>query len=175
MNRRFIQIFGLIATALYAVFVVWIYAAAPKGIMEVPEKAKESVENVTSKAKVVTNTYEVDKAKFDEGRALFIQERYPAARDVLRQADPEKKDAETQYLIAYSFYRQGWGRFSSDDELYQKGLEQVRFVRKLDSEFLSKDGALVLRRPVELEEEIKEGLKVTASDFNPLKAFQERK
>ena len=143
--------------------------------MEVPEKARESVERVTSKAKVVTNTYEVDKAKFDEGRALFAAERYPAARDVLAQADPEKKDSETQYLIAYSYYRQGWGRFSNDDELFELGLKQVRFVRKLDREFISKDGALTLRRPVELEEEIKEGLRLTASDFNPLKAFRERK
>ena len=41
---------------------------------------------------------------------------FPPARAMFDEADPEKRDGRTQFYIAYSFYRQGWGRFSNDDE-----------------------------------------------------------
>ncbi len=175
MKKSYIQIFSLLLVAIYGLFVAWLYWAEPKSLGEVSVKAKETVENVTTKGQVVIGTYEVDQTKFDEGLQAFRADNFVLARDSFSKADPERRDAKTQYYIAYSFYRQGWGRVSSDDELFKKGLDQANFVIRLDKNFKSSDENLKLQNPVELKDELEEGVKVTASDFNPLKVLRERK
>jgi len=175
MKKKYIQIFSLLLVAFYGLFVAWLYWAEPKSLGEVSAKAKETVENVTTKGQVVIGTYEVDQAKFNEGLQAFRGENFILARDAFGKADPEKRDAKTQYYIAYSFYRQGFGRVSNDDELFKKGLEQTDYVIKLDKDFKANDANLKLQNPVELKNELEEGLKVTAGDFNPLKVLRERK
>jgi hypothetical protein len=175
MKEKHIQILGIALTLIYAFFVAWLYWAAPKNLEEVTTKAKETVQQATSTAQVITNTYEIDEAKFKEGVNAFRQDNFVLARDLFERADKEKRDVKTQYYIAYTYYRQGWGRFSNDDELFEKGLEQVKLVRKLDEDFKSDDPDLKLRTPIELKDEFEEGLRVTASDFNPLKITRERK
>ncbi|MDH3494358.1 MAG: hypothetical protein OEM82_12460 [Acidobacteriota bacterium] len=175
MKLKYIQITGLALTAFYGLFVVWIYWAAPKDLSEISTKARESVTKAASTASVVTNTYSIDKVKFQEGIAAFRSENFIVARDRFSKSDPEKRDASVQYYIAYSFYRQGWGRFSNDDELFKAGLEQLETVNRVDGDFRSNDPDLKLSRPVELENELKEGLRLTAGDFNPLKVIRERK
>lgn len=162
-------------TAVYAIFVVFLYWAEPKSLTEVPEKAKTTIENAATRGQVIIGTYEIDRAKFDEGLAAFRQDNFLVARDRFEKADSEKRDANTQYYIAYSFYRQGWGRLSNDDELFKQGLDQVNLVMKLDPNFKSADDNLQLKSPVELKNEFEEGLKVTASDFNPMRLVGERK
>ncbi|MEQ1645284.1 MAG: hypothetical protein ABL959_17675, partial [Pyrinomonadaceae bacterium] len=78
----------------------------------------------------------------------------------------------TQFYIAYSYYRQGWGRVSNDDALFKSGLEAVT---RVDPNFRSTDAALQMKTPAELKFELEEGLKLTASDFNPMKLTKERK
>ena len=175
MKEKYIQIFSLILVVFYGVFVAWLYWAEPKSLGEVSVKAKETVENVTTKGQVVIGTYEVDAAKFNEGLQAFRADNFVLARDLFSKADPERRDAKTQYYIAYSFYRQGWGRVSNDDALFKKGLEQTDFVIQLDKNFKAADENLKLQNPVELKNEIEEGLKVTAADFNPFKVLRERK
>ncbi len=175
MNTKFIQITGIALTVIYGLFVVWIYWAAPKELAEIPGKVRESVDSTVSKARVVTNTYEIDQIKFQEGVAAFRSDNFVLARDRFSKADPESRDANTQYYIAYSFYRQGWGRFTNDDELFRKALEQLEKVKELEGDFRASDPDLKLRRPVELENELNEGLRITASDFNPLKVVRDRK
>ena len=175
MKVKYIQIFSLILVAFYGLFVAWLYWAEPKSLGEFSVKAKETVENVTTKGQVVIGTYEVDEAKFNEGLQAFRADNFVLARDLFSKADTERRDAKTQYYIAYSFYRQGWGRVSNDDELFKKGLEQTDFVIQLDKNFKASDDNLKLQNPVELKNELEEGLKVTAADFNPLKVLRERK
>ncbi|CAN5641280.1 hypothetical protein BH20ACI4_BH20ACI4_25240 [soil metagenome] len=175
MKKSYIQIFSLLLVAFYGLFVAWLYWAEPKSLGEVSVKAKETVENVTTKGQVVIGTYEVDQTKFNEGLQAFRADNFVLARDAFSKADPERRDAKTQYYIAYSFYRQGWGRVSNDDELFKKGLEQTGFVIQLDKNFKAGDENLQLKNPVELKDELEEGLKVTAADFNPLKVLRERK
>jgi tetratricopeptide (TPR) repeat protein len=175
MKEKYIQILGIGLTLFYGFFVAWLYWAEPKNLEEVTTKAKETVNQATTTAKVITNTYEIDQAKFDEGLKAFRQDNFIVARDNFEKADKEKRDAKTQFYIAYTYYRQGWGRFSNDDELFQKGLEQVNRVIKLDENFKSDDADLKLQTPVELKNELEEGLRVTASDFNPFKITRERK
>lgn len=142
---------------------------------EVPQRARETIETAANKTRVVTNTYEVNKQQFDAGLAAFRNENYVLARDQFAKADPESRDANTQFYIAYSFYRQGWGRFSNDDELFAAGLKQLDKVDADDKNFISDDSELNLRTPAELRNEFNEGLRITADDFNPLKLTRERK
>lgn len=175
VKERHIQILGITLAAFYAIFILWVYWVEPKSLEEVPGKAQESIENVTTKTQVAIGTYEIDRAKFNEGLAAFRQDNFIVARDSFQKADPEKRHARTQFYIAYSFYRQGFGRVSNDDALFKQGLEQMNRVIALDRNFKSDDANLQLKTPVELVNEFEEGLKVTASDFNPFKVLRERK
>ncbi len=175
MKEKHIQILSVVLTLVYGVCVAWLYWAAPKNLEEVSSKARHTIESATTKAKVVTKTYEVDRVKFDEGLKAFRNENFILARDLFERADKQKLDSRTQFYIAYSYYRQGWGRFSNNDELFQKALESVNRVTRLDENFKANDPGLKLSTPVELKNELEEGLRVTADDFNPFKFTRERK
>lgn len=174
MKQAYIQMVGIVFTAAYFVFVVFLYAAEPRSIEEISIKAKSTIESVTTKGQVAIGVYEIDAARFNEGLTAFRQNNFIAARDSFEKADPEKRDARTQFYIAYSYYRQGWGRVSNDDALFRQSLASLERVTLLDPNFRSDDGDLKLRTTAELKNEIEEGLKVTADDFNPLKVFRER-
>jgi hypothetical protein len=175
MNEKHIQISGIFLTLFYTLFIAWLYWVEPKSLEEVPAKAQTTLENVTTKTQVAIGTYEIDQAKFDEGLQAFRKDNFVVARDNFERADTEKRDAKTQFYIAYSFYRQGFGKLSNDDALFKQGLEQTNRVVTLDKNFKSDDANLQLKTPVELKNEFEEGLRVTASDFNPLRVLRERK
>lgn len=175
MKDKYLQILSIALTTVFGFLIVWLYWAAPKSLEEVSVKAQATIENVTTKAQVITNTYEVDAAKFNEGLQAFRADNFILARDLFQRADPERRDAKTQFYIAYSFYRQGFGKISNDDELFKQGLEEVNRVIALDKDFKSDDANLQLKNPIELKNEFEEGLRITASDFNPFKLMRERK
>lgn len=164
MKEKYIQIFSIFFSAIYFAGIIWLYANEPKTFQE-----------AATKATVTAGTYEVDRAKFDEGLKLFRQDNFVAARDAFEKSDPEKRDARVQFYIAYSFYRQGWGRVSNDDALFKQGLDEVERVITLDPNFRSNDADLKMKLPVELKNELEQGLQITPEDFNPLKVFRERK
>ena len=175
MNEKHIQILSIFLTAFYGIFITWLYWAEPKSLEEISTKAQTTVENVTTKTQVAIGTYEIDKAKFDDGLMNFYKDNFVVARDNFERADAEKRDAKTQFYIAYSFYRQGFGKLSNDDALFRQGLEQTNRVIALDRDFKSEDPNLQLKTPAELKNEFEEGLRTTASDFNPFKVLRERK
>lgn len=175
MNEKYIQILGIVLAAVYGVFIVFLYAAEPRSVEEITIKAKETVKNAVTKGTVVIGTYEVNQQLFDQGIHAFRADNFIAARDAFERADPEKRDARTQFYVAYSYYRQGWGRVSNDDALFTQALETIARVSVLDSNFRSDDASLLLRTPAELRTELEDGLKVTADDFNPFRVFRERK
>jgi hypothetical protein len=175
MKEKYIQILGIALVVIYGVFVIFLYAAEPRSLEEISSKAIETVQNAATKGQVITGTYEVDQAKFNEGLAAFRQNNFVVARDSFAKADPERRDAKTQYYIAYSFYRQGWGRLTNDDVMFKQALESLERVNFIDKNFRSDDTDLQLRTPAELKNELEEGLRVTADDFNPLKVLRERK
>lgn len=175
MKEKYIQITGIAIALIYGLFVVFLYAAEPRSIEEISTKARSMIETAAAKGQVIAGTYEVEPVVFAEGVRAFNAGNYLAARDAFERADPEKRDAATQFYIAYSFYRQGWGRIASDDELFRQGLEAVSRVTAIDRDFRSGDAGLQMRTAAELRNELEEGLKVTADDFNPLKLVSERK
>ena len=71
----------------------------------------------------------------------------------LRRADPAHRDARTQFYIAYSYYRQGWGRVYNDDPLFRKGLEAVDRAIALapDHRVVVSDAELGMHRADELK------------------------
>jgi hypothetical protein len=166
MQHKLIQSVGVAWTILFAVFVIWIYATEPRTLRE-----------VATGAQVIAGTYQVDKEKFDEGLRLFRAEQFRAARDEWGRADPEQRDARTQFYIAYAFYREGWGRLYDDDALFKQGLEAAnRAVSLSQNERLRVDDpGLQIHTPAELKAELEQGLERTVDDLNPLKVFRERK
>lgn len=175
MKEKYIQVSGVCLTMIYGLFVMWLYVAEPESLVELPTKAQQTIERATTTAQVMTNTYEIDQAIFNEGLTAFRADNFVAARDAFLRADPEKRDAKIQFYIAYSFYRQGWGRVSNDDALFKQGLEAGNRVIALDKNYKSDDANLQMRTPAELKAEFEQGLQVTADDFNPFRILRERK
>ncbi len=175
MKEKYIQILSIILTVIYGIFIVFLYWTEPRTIEEVSIKAQSTVETAVTKGQVFAGTYEIDQAKFIDALSAFRQNNFVLARDGFNKADPEKRDANMQFYIAYSFYRQGWGRLSSDDALFKQGLESLDRVVLLDRNFATADPSLQLKTPAELRNEMEEGLKITSDDFNPFKVFRDRK
>ncbi len=153
-------------TLLFAAFIIWLYAAQPKTVSE-----------VATKASVAAGTYQVDEARFEAGRDLFRRGQYSAARDEWGRADPERRDARVQFYTAYAFYRQGWGRFHNDDEMFRRGIEAADLAMRLAPEGALRidDPDLKIHSAAELKAEMEKGTQTTIDDLNPLRVFGERK
>ena len=166
MRRHLIQIIGITWTLAYAAFIIWLYASAPRTFTE-----------VATSASVVAGTYEVDQARFDAALQLFRREQYRAARDEWLRADPARRDARTQFYIAYAFYREGWGKLYNDDGLFQQGLEAVNQAISLapNGALVVDDPELKMRTAAELKAELEQGLEKSWQDLNPLRVLRERR
>jgi len=165
-QSRFIQVGGLAFTIAYAAFIVWIYATEPR-----------SFKDVTTSAEVAAGTYEINQERFNSALDLFRREQFRAARDEWQRADPAQRDALTQFYIAYSFYREGWGRVYFDQELFKQGLGAVnRAIALTPSTPLTVDDPdLQMHTGAELKAELEQGIERRWSDVNPLKVLRTRK
>lgn len=166
MQPTLIKSLGIAWTLLYAAFVVWIYATAPRTFTE-----------ATTGASVVAGTYSIDEARFRAARELFGREQFAAARDEWMRADPAGRDARTQFYIAYAFYREGWGRVYNDDALFKQGLEAIERAIQLSPEgaLHVDDAELKIHSAAELKAELRQGTESSVGDLNPLKLVRERK
>ena len=166
VQDRSVRVFGLVLALFYATFIVWLYVRQPQTLAE-----------VTGGLTATVGAYRINQQAFDDGLGLFRREQHEAARAAFERADPAGQDARTQFYIAYSYYRSGWGRMYQDNELFKKGL-----VHADNAIALSPAGRLMVEDPEihmhtadELRAELAEGLRVEASDFNPMRVFRERK
>ncbi len=166
MQSRIIQLGGLGFTIAYAAFIVWIYATEPRTFKE-----------VTTSAEVAAGTYEINQEKFNSALSLFRRDQFRAARVEWQQADPAQRDARTQFYIAYSFYREGWGRVYFDQELFKQGVEAVNRAITLSSAatLTIDDPDLQMHTAAELKAELEQGLERKWSDVNPFKVLRTRK
>ena len=166
MQSKIIQILGLGFTVAYAALIVWIYATEPRTFKE-----------VTISADVAAGTYEINQENFNSALNLFRREQFRAAREEWQRADPAQRDARTQFYIAYSFYREGWGRVYFDQELFKQGVEAVNRAIALSSTspLTIDDPDLQIHAPAELKVELEQGLERSWSDVNPLKVLRTRK
>jgi hypothetical protein len=166
MQHRLIQSIGITWTILYAVFIIWVYGTEPRSLGE-----------VATKAEVAAGTYQIDAQKFETGLALFRREQFRAAREEWEQADPAQRDARTQFYLAYSFYREGWGRIYNDTLLFKQGMDAVNRAISVapDHELTVDDPDLQIHTARELKVELEEGTERKWSDLNPLKVLRARK
>ena len=157
---------GLVVTALYAGFITWVYAYQPRTVAQLTGGMAASV-----------GAYQVDRASFNQGVQFFRNDQFEEARAALGRADPARQDPTTQFYVAYSYYRQGWGRMYSDDALFAKGLEAVEHAieiapgHRLDVA----DPSIDMRTADELRAELQRGLTREPSDLNPMRLLARRK
>jgi len=161
-----IRALGLAGSVLYAGFIVWLYATGPETIAE-----------VTGGVAASFNAYQADDASFQEGLELFRADNFEAARTAFDRSDPAKRDSRVQFYVAYSYYRQGWGRLWNDNALFTKGLEALDRAVKADpsGRVAVNDGNLGMTTSDELRAELEEGIRRDASDYNPLRVMRKRK
>jgi|SRR5882672_10613294 len=164
-KQKLVQIVVLSVSVVYAVAIVWIYATEPR-----------SFQAVATGAQVATGTYQVDQVRFDAALALFRREQFRAARDEWQRADSAQSDSRTQFYIAYSFYREGWGRVYYDQNLFKQGLEAVnRAIALAPAPLTVSDENLQLHTASELKAELEQGTERGWGDVNPLKVMRTRK
>lgn len=166
MRESVVRGVGLGAALLYAALIVWIYARQPETFAQIRGGIAASV-----------GAYRVDQQAFSEGLTLFHVDRFVEARAAFHRADPAERDPLTQFYIAYSYYRQGWGRVYNDDALFKQGLEVVDRAIALapGGRLVVEDDNLGLKTADELRGELQRGLTRDASDLNPLRLFGTRK
>ncbi len=145
---------------------VWLFVHQPTNL-----------EQLTGAVSASVGAYQIDTAHFDEGRRFFDADKFVEARAAFERADPAARDARTQFFIAYSFYRQGWGRVYSDDTLFTSGLEAVNRAIAVapGGRLRVEDDALDMKTADELKAELEQGLRRDASDFNPLRVLRKRR
>ena len=156
----------LFAFFLVAALIGWLYARQP-----------QTVAQFTGGLSAAVGAYHIDRQSFDDGLSFFRRDRFAEARAAFQRADPAVRDASTQFYIAYSFYRQGWGRLYDDDALFRDGLEAVDRAIALapNGRLIVDDPDLRIHTADELKAELEGGTRVEASDFSPARVFRERK
>jgi tetratricopeptide (TPR) repeat protein len=161
-----VRVLGLALSICYAGLIIWLYAAQPQTLAQVTGGVASNV-----------GMYHVDPQATADGLAFFRRDAFIEARAAFERADPAQRDANTQFYIAYSYYRQGWGRVYNDNALFQKGLEAVDRAIALapDHRLVIDDATLAMHSADELRAELQRGVTRAASDFNPLKVFRTRK
>lgn len=157
---------GLIASITALCFVLWLLVAQPGTVQEITGGVAASV-----------GAYRIDERHFGDGRTFFLNEQYPEARAAFQRADPAQRDAVTQFYLAYTYYRQGWGRLYSDDTLFAAGLVAVDRAIALsrDGRVRVDDPDLGIDNADELRAELVRGTERELSDLNPFRVFRKRK
>lgn len=166
MREPATRLAGATAVCLYAAIIGWTFARQPQTIAQVTGGLASTV-----------GAYRINRQAFEDGLRFFYNDQFVAARAAFARADPAERDATTQFYIAYSYYRQGWGRLYSDDALFKLGLEAVHRATGLapDGRVVVDDPRLGMHSADELEAELRAGLTRDASDFDPRKVFRKRK
>jgi hypothetical protein len=166
MKTEALRAGGLAFAVAYGAFIGWLFAAQPRTLAEVRGGIAASV-----------GAYHIDQEAFEQGRGHFANDRFVEARAAFARADPASRDAQTQFYVAYSYYRQGWHRTHHDDELYRTGLETVKQAMSLapGGNLRVEDAGLTMHTADELKAELEAGLTRDLSDFNPMRLMTPRK
>lgn len=166
MRASFIRVAGLACAALYGTFIIWLYGQQPRTLSQ-----------VTGGLRAEVGAYRIDDTALAEGLRFFRADQFAEARIAFDRADPARRDATVQFYVAYSYYRQGWGRLYHDDALYQAGLTALEAAEELSPNGTIRvdDPNLQMATSTELRAELDRGIAKDASDLNPLKVFRARK
>jgi len=157
---------GLVVAAVYAAFIAFLYVRQPQTVAEVAWSLTSTV-----------GVYRIDAQAFADGLRFFRSDQFEAARAAFDRADPAHQDARTQFYVAYSYYRQGWGHLYNDDELFASGVEAVNraIAAAPQGRLVVDDPDLQMRSADELKAELEGGLRHEISDLNPANILRPRK
>ncbi len=160
------RVVGAMLSVSYAALIVWLAVSQPQSLAE-----------VTGGLSATVGVYRVDPVAFDDGLRFFHQDQFIEARAAFARADSAARDARTQFYIAYSYYREGWGRMSHDNTAYAEGLKALDRAIDVAPEgrVLVDDPRLQMHSADELRAELVAGRTTDPSDFNPLRLFRGRK
>src|SRR5262245_20859868 len=111
MGETTTRALGLCLAIAYAPLIGWLYARQP-----------QTMAQVTGGLRAAVGAYSIDDQAFSDALRFFRNDQFAAARSAFSRADPAVRDPRTQFYIAYSYYREGWGRLYHDDRLYADGL-----------------------------------------------------
>ena len=161
-----VRMAGLALTLAYATFILWLYAAQPQTVAQVSGRMASGI-----------GAYRVDPQATSDGKAFLYRDQHPEARAAFERADPAHLDARTQFYIAYSYYRQGWGPLYHDNRLYAEGLIVIdRAITIAESgRLVVADPDLAMHTAEELKAELEAGMRLDPSDLNPMRLFGVRK
>jgi len=157
---------GLLVSLAYAGAIGWVYLHQPQTMAEVRGGLASSV-----------GVYRPDPIAFADGLRFFRQDQFVEARLAFDRADPAHRDPTTQFYVAYSFYRQGWGRVYADSALYARGLEAADRAAAASptGHVVVDDPGLQMHSSEELKAELQRGMTHELSDLNPMKVLRTRK
>ena len=166
MSETVIRGAGLVLTLTYALLIAWLYVRQPATMAE-----------VTGGLSAAVGAYRIDQQALDDGLQFFRRDQFAEARAAFARADPARQDARTQFYVAYSYYRQGWGRLYHDDALYRQGIDAIERAMAVatDGRVVVDDPDLQMHTAEELKVELESGIRRDSSDFNPLRMLRERK
>ncbi len=166
MRETTTRALGLALAAAYVVFIGWLFVRQPQTIAQVTGGLSDAI-----------GAYKVDGQAFADGLGFFRKEQFVEARLAFARADPAQRDATTRFYIAYSYYRQGWGRLYHDDRLYTAGLIAIDEAMKLapGGRLVVDDPDLAMHSAEELRAELEAGVRRDASDLNPMRLLRVRK
>jgi len=166
MREPIVRGLGLAASLAYGAAIVWLYANQP-----------QTVAQVTGGFASMVGAYTIDRQAYEDGLRFFHHDQFDEARAAFARADNAERDPATQFYIAYSYYREGWGRFYDDRALFAKGLAAVDKAIAVapGGRILVDDPGLQMHSADELRAELQRGMATGVSNFNPLRVMRTRK
>jgi hypothetical protein len=158
MRDWMVRPIGLTFAVCYFAAIVWVYTRQPQTFDEARGALSASV-----------GAYRVDDQAFADGLTFFHADEFAPARLAFGRADPAHQDARTQFYIAYSCYREGWGRLYIDKVLFARGLDAVNraITAAPRGRIIVDDPNLAMRSGDELKAELEAGLQAP-SELNPI-------
>jgi len=166
MGETTTRALGLMLVVAYATVIGWLFARQP-----------QTIGQLTGGLTSVVGAYNIDDQAFTDALRFFRNDQFVEARLAFERADPAVRDARTQFYIAYSYYRQGWGRLYHDDRLYAEGLKAIDRAMALApaGRLVVDDPTLGIHTGEEMKAELEAGQRRELSDFNPMRVFRARK
>jgi hypothetical protein len=166
MRDSAVRVLGLTLAASYATVILLVYMRQPQSLAQVTGGLTASI-----------GAYRIDQQAFADGLSFFRGEQFIAARAAFERADPARQDPRAQFYIAYSCYRQGWGRLFDDDKLFAAGLEAVNRAIAVapQGRVVVDDPRLAMHSADELKAELEGGLRNDATDLYPSNVLRPRK
>jgi hypothetical protein len=166
MRERPTRIVGLVVSAAYVAFIAWMAAQQP-----------QTLADVTGGLTAAVGAYRVDAVAFADGLRFFRQDQFVEARAAFGRADPAARDPITQFYVAYSYYRQGWGLVAHDDLLYAEGLAAIDRAIAIApaGRIVVDDASLEMRTADEVRAELVAGMTLDTADLNPMRVLRRRK